>query len=127
MVDAMRRNALLLALLLSLFTLLCAQDIINETSNSSGGMVTVTTTSIASPWTPDSIICQFVVEYVRTPVFLILFVILIAGVAVISGAAFPQWRNYGAQMVLGPIAAAILYIVGTSALRFLLGTSVCGL
>ncbi len=122
----MKREAIIGLFLLALVAGLWAQDVIgNNTTNPTPVFSSVS--SVDSPWTSDSKICVLVREYVLKTVFLIIFLIFLAGVATISGAAFPQWRNYGSQMIIGSIGAVILYIIGSSALRFLLGTSVCGL
>ena len=79
------------------------------------------------PWAAEGKICTFINVFIKTPVMIIIFLVFLLGVATISGAAFPQWRNYGSKMLLGSIGAAILYIVGMSALKFLTGVNVCGL
>ncbi|MEM4196866.1 MAG: hypothetical protein QXV64_01960, partial [Candidatus Anstonellaceae archaeon] len=56
-----------------------------------------------------------------------ILLVFILGVAVFSGAAFPEWRNYGVKMILGPLAAVVLYIIGISALNFFMGQPICGL
>ena len=58
----------------------------------------------------------------------LILLVFLTGVAIISGAAFPEWRNYGSKMVLGSIGAVILYLIGLPALKFLMGVNnVCGL
>ena len=80
-----------------------------------------------SPWAENSKICIFVREWILKGMFLVVFLVFLTGVAVISGAAFPQWRDYGSKMVLGSIGSMVLYILGMQALRFFMGTTICGL
>jgi len=82
---------------------------------------------VDSPWAQNSKICVFVREWILKGMFLVVFLVFLAGVATISGAAFPQWRDYGSKMVLGSIGAMVLYILGMQALRFFMGTTMCGL
>lgn len=89
--------------------------------------VFVTISSVDSPWGTDSKICVFIREWILKGVFIIIFLVFLLGVATISGAAFPEWRNYGSKMIMGSLGAVILYILGSSALRFFMGVSVCGL
>ena len=85
------------------------------------------TTLTIDPWAKEGKVCTFINVFIKTPVFIIIFLVFLLGVATISGAAFPQWRNYGSKMVLGSIGAALLYIIGMAALRFLTDSNVCGL
>jgi len=83
--------------------------------------------TMESPWTENSKICIFVREWILKGMFLVVFLVFLTGVAVISGAAFPQWRDYGSKMILGSIGAMVLYILGMQALKFFMGTTLCGL
>jgi hypothetical protein len=82
---------------------------------------------IASPWEKDSKICIFMREWIQKGMFLVIWLVFLLGVATISGAAFPDWRNYGSKMILGSIGAMILYILGMQALKFFMGTNICDL
>ncbi len=101
----------------------------NDTPSLNDASASANTTAVTmnDPWAKDGKICTFINVYIKTPVMIILFLVFLLGVATISGAAFPQWRNYGSKMLLGSIGAAVLYIVGMSALQFLTGLNVCGL
>ena len=86
------------------------------------------TTLIQSPFDANSRVCIFVREWILKAVFIIILLVFLTGVAVISGAAFPEWRNYGSRMILGSLGAVILYLIGLPALKFLMGVnSLCGL
>ncbi len=86
------------------------------------------TTLIQNPFDANSRVCIFVRDWILRAVFVIIFLVFLTGVAIISGAAFPEWRNYGSKMVLGSIGAVILYLIGLPALKFLMGVpNVCGL
>lgn len=82
---------------------------------------------IQSPWAKDSKICIFMREWIQKGMFLVIWLVFLLGVATISGAAFPDWRNYGSKMILGSIGAMILYILGMQALKFFMGTNICDL
>ena len=103
-----------------------AQDI-NQTQIPANLTITSGDSTIESPWTENSKICIFVREWILKGMFLVVFLVFLTGVAVISGAAFPQWRDYGSKMVLGSLGAMVLYILGMQALRFFMGTTICGL
>ncbi|MFH1306037.1 MAG: hypothetical protein ABIH83_00065 [Candidatus Micrarchaeota archaeon] len=113
-----------MAMLLMLSSILIAQDA-NATNTT--GVVFTGADEIDSPWAESSKICIFVREWVLKGMFLVVLLVFLGGVATISGAAFPEWRNYGAKMVLGPIVAMVLYVLGTQALRFFMGTTICGI
>ncbi|MFN3910305.1 MAG: hypothetical protein ACK4J0_03695 [Candidatus Anstonellaceae archaeon] len=98
-----------------------------QPQNVSGVFTTISTENIDSPWAENSKICVFVREWILKGAFLFIILVFILGVATFSGAAFPEWRNYGVKMILGPIAAVILYIIGISALNFFMGGAICGL
>jgi hypothetical protein len=72
-------------------------------------------------------ICVFITDWILRAVFMVVLLVFLTGVAIISGAAFPEWRNYGSKMILGSIGAVFLYIIGIAALKFLMGMSLCGL
>lgn len=76
---------------------------------------------------PNGKICVFITDWILRAVFMVVLLVFITGVAIISGAAFPEWRNYGSKMILGSIGAVFLYIIGIAALKFLMGMSLCGL
>ena len=99
-----------------------AQDGQNTSVNLTTGSV-----QIDSPWAENSKVCILVREWILKGMFLVIFLVFIAGVATISGAAFPEWRNHGSKMIMGSLGAMILYIVGMQALKFLMGTTMCGL
>ncbi|MCX8163607.1 MAG: hypothetical protein N3D10_03590 [Candidatus Micrarchaeota archaeon] len=98
-----------------------------EQNQNATGVIVVSPENIESPWAENSKICVFVREWVLKGAFLFIILVFIAGVATFSGAAFAEWRNYGVKMILGPIAAVILYIIGISALNFFMGGPICGL
>jgi hypothetical protein len=102
-------------------------DQTNSTNSNISVNLQVYTQQIESPWAENSKICIFVREWILKGAFLFIMLVFILGVAVFSGAAFPEWRNYGTKMILGPIAAVILYVIGISALNFFMGYSICGL
>lgn len=116
-----------LAIFLMFSPVLLAQsnDTINVTNVT--GVVLTGTENIESPWTENSKICVFVREWILKGMFLVVLLVFLAGVATISGAAFPEWRNYGSKMIIGSLGSMVLYIIGMQALRFFMGTSVCGL
>ncbi|MEM3361704.1 MAG: hypothetical protein QXV83_04305 [Candidatus Anstonellaceae archaeon] len=97
-----------------------------QPQNVSGVLIT-SPQDIDSPWNENSKICIFVREWILKGAFLFILLVFILGVAVFSGAAFPEWRNYGVKMILGPLAAVVLYILGISALNFFMGQPICGL
>ena len=76
---------------------------------------------------PHGKICIFITDWILRAVFMVVLLVFICGVAIISGAAFPEWRNYGSKMILGSLGAVVLYIIGIAALKFLMGMSLCGL
>ena len=108
-----------------------AQEAINITSdnpslNASAG--TISTTEIVSPFSNDSRVCIFIREWILKSVFIVILLVFLLGVAVMSGAAFPDWRDQGSKMILGSLGAVILYLIGLPALKFLMGvSSLCGL
>lgn len=120
----MRALNALFAIFLMVAPIVLAQD--NSTMNASGIIVTGTQ-NIESPWSDNSKICVFVREWVLKGMFLVVLLVFLAGVATISGAAFPEWRNYGSKMILGSLGAMVLYIIGMQALKFFMGSSICGL
>src|SRR3989344_259919 len=99
----------------------------NQTALNANLNITSGDSVMESPWTENSKICIFVREWVLKGMFLVVFLVFLAGVATISGGAFPEWRDYGSKMILGSLGAMILYILGTQALRFFMGTTICGL
>ena len=94
----------------------------NTTDN--GSDVTYETNPLSDP---QGKICVFITDWILRAVFMIVLLVFITGIAIISGAAFPEWRNYGSKMILGSIGAVVLYIIGIAALKFLMGMSLCGL
>lgn len=116
----------LLAVLLIIGSFAFAQatndTVINAQLNITSGDSTIDT-----PWHENSKICIFVREWVLKGMFMVVFLVFLTGVAVISGAAFPQWRDYGSKMILGSLGSMVLYILGMQALRFFMGTTICGL
>lgn len=76
---------------------------------------------------PHGKICTFITDWILRAVFMVVLLVFLTGVAIISGAAFPEWRNYGSKMILGSIGAVFLYIIGIAALKYLMGMSLCGL
>ncbi|MFA5108842.1 MAG: hypothetical protein WC492_04925 [Candidatus Micrarchaeia archaeon] len=98
----------------------------NNTANTTI-MLTTGSGQFDSPWSENSKVCIFVREWVLKGMFLIVLLVFLTGVAAISGAAFPEWRNYGSKMIMGSIAAMVLYIIGMQALKFFMGTTICGL
>lgn len=101
-----------------------AEDLIG-TANTTN--TTLTDNTINSPWDASSKPCIFLREWILKGVFAVIFLVFVLGVAVMSGAAFPNWREKGGMMILCSIGAAILYVIGVPALKFLMGYSVCGL
>ncbi|MFH0926979.1 MAG: hypothetical protein V1822_00165 [Candidatus Micrarchaeota archaeon] len=99
----------------------------NQTAINANLTITSGDQTIDSPWTENSKICIFVREWVLKGMFLVVFLVFLTGIATISGAAFPQWRDYGSKMILGSLGAMVLYILGMQALRFFMETSICGL
>jgi hypothetical protein len=117
------RGILLLMLIVSAATIAFSEDLINDTSNAT----TVNATNVVeSPWTQDSKICIFLREWILKGAFLVILMMFILGVAIFSGAAFPQWREKGGMMILGAIAAVILYNIGLPVLKLFMGGTVCG-
>lgn len=114
------RAYLLLALLISASAIIFAEELIN-TTNDSG------TTVIESPWAEGSKICIFLKEWILKGVFAVIFLMFILGIAIMSGAAFPQWREKGGLMILGSVGAVILYYIGLPVLKLFMGSTVCGL
>ncbi len=101
-----------------------AQAEVNATVNISASNDTL----IQNPFDANSRVCVFVKDWILKAVFVVILLVFLTGVAIISGAAFPEWRNYGSKMVLGSIGAVILYLIGLPALKFLMGVNnVCGL
>ena len=120
-------------LVLFALTILCvpmsvfAQEDVNQTDSNTQLVVVSNSQTIDSPWAENSKICIFVREWILKGLFLVVLLVFLAGVATISGAAFPEWRDYGSKMVLGSIGSMVLYIIGMQALRFFMGTTICGL
>jgi hypothetical protein len=104
-----------------------AQEDVNQTDSNTQLVVVSNSQTIDSPWAENSKICIFVREWILKGMFLVVLLVFLAGVATISGAAFPEWRDYGSKMVLGSIGSMVLYIIGMQALRFFMGTTICGL
>lgn len=121
----MRTAALFLMMLLAFSALAFAEELINTTPNAT--LNATGESAIASPWERNSKVCIFLREWVLKGVFLVIILVFLTGVATISGAAFPEWRNYGSQMIVGSILAVILYTIGLPALSFFMGGTVCGL
>lgn len=115
------RAILISILLISAISIGFAEEIINLTNASSTG------TTVELPWNPDSRVCVFLREWVLKGVFMVITLVFLLGVAAISGAAFPQWREKGGMMILGALGAVLLYLIGMPALKFLTQTSFCGL
>jgi len=115
-----------LAALLLICSFAYAQDT-NQTSLEAQLNITTGENTIESPWTENSKICIFVREWVLKGMFLVVFLVFLTGIATISGAAFPQWRDYGSKMILGSLGSMVLYILGMQALKFFMGTTLCGL
>lgn len=117
-----------LALMLSVLlapAVFAQQQEVNATVNISASN---DTGLIANPFDANSRVCIFVRDWILKAVFVVIFLVFLTGVAIISGAAFPEWRNYGSKMVLGSIGAVILYLIGLPALKFLMGVNnLCGL
>ncbi len=117
---------LALILAVSLTPVAFAQEVNNTTINASGDSSSVTyeTNPLSDK---NGKICVFITDWVLRAVFMVVLLVFICGVAIISGAAFPEWRNYGSKMILGSLGAVVLYIIGIAALKFLMGMSLCGL
>lgn len=83
---------------------------------------------IETPYAADSRICIFIREWILKTVFVVILLVFLLGVAVMSGAAFPEWRDHGSKMILGAVGAVILYLLGLPALKFLMGVqTLCGM
>ena len=106
-----------------------AQEAINVTDvNVTTNLTGTTTTEIDSPFANDSRVCIFIREWILKSVFVVILLVFLLGVAVMAGAAFPDWRDHGSKMILGALGAVILYLIGLPALKFLMGvSSLCGL
>jgi hypothetical protein len=114
--------------LFMIFLVLAPMAYMQSSNNTTvNGIVYAGTETIDSPWSDNSKICIFVREWVLKGMFLVVILVFLAGVATISGAAFPEWRNYGSKMIIGSIGAMVLYIIGMQALKFFMGASICGL
>lgn len=114
---------------LAMLCILASFSFAQEPAQEINATITINSGSevMESPWTENSKICIFVREWVLKGMFLVVFLVFLAGVATISGAAFPQWRDYGSKMILGSLGAMVLYILGMQALKFFMGTTLCGL
>ena len=118
---------------LALMAAVCLSPFVFAQSSSLDTNVSITgvtndTGLIQNPFDANSRVCVFVRDWILKAVFVIILLVFLTGVAIISGAAFPEWRNYGSKMVLGSIGAVILYLIGLPALKFLMGVNnVCGL
>jgi hypothetical protein len=112
---------------LMLVPALFAQEFINTTTVNVTTNLTATTT-IDSPFADNSRVCIFIKEWVLKSVFIVILLVFLLGVAVMAGAAFPDWRDHGSKMILGSLGAVVLYLIGLPALKFLMGVSgLCGL
>ncbi|VVB57550.1 Uncharacterised protein [uncultured archaeon] len=117
------RFMLILILTATIAPLLMAQEVnvtLNLTSADNG-------TTAINPWAADGRLCGFINTFIKTPVFVVIFLAFLLGIAIVSFGAFPEWRDHGSKLILGSVGAAVLYILGTFALRYLLQTSICGL
>lgn len=106
-----------------------AQEAINTTEvNVTSGLSTISPTDINSPFADNSRVCVFIREWILKSVFIVILLVFLLGVAVMAGAAFPEWRDHGSKMILGAVGAVILYLIGLPALKFLMGVNgLCGL
>jgi len=105
---------------------LILSPLIIAAENSTGTMFDGDNTML-SPWADDGKICFFVREWVQKGMFLVILLVFLTGVATISGAAFPEWRDYGSKMILGALGSMVLYILGLGALNLFMGVKICGL
>ena len=115
------RAQIMLLLLICTAAFAFAEELIgNDTSNN--------TQYVTSPFAdPNSTICIFLKEWVLKGVFAVIFLMFILGIAIMSGAAFPQWREKGGMMILGSVGAVILYYIGIPVLKLFMGSTICGL
>lgn len=129
----MSKNLILFSIIvlaaLTMTSMLAAQEAINTTEvNVTTGLTTTNSTEITSPFSNDSRVCIFIREWILKSVFIVILLVFLLGVAVMSGAAFPDWRDHGSKMILGAVGSVILYLIGLPALKFLMGvSSLCGL
>jgi len=129
----MSKNIIILSVLalaaLLLTPAMFAQEAINITEvNVTTALTGANSTEITSPFSNDSRVCIFIREWILKSVFIVILLVFLLGVAVMSGAAFPEWRDSGSKMILGAVGAVILYLIGLPALKFLMGvSSLCGL
>ncbi len=116
------RYLLMFVLAVTLAPLVLAQNdsySLNQTAD--------TSVTVIDPWAANGRLCGFINTFIKTPVFVVIFLAFLLGIAIVSFGAFPEWRDHGSKLILGSVGAAVLYILGSFALRYLLQTSICGL
>ena len=119
------RFMLMFILAATLAPLLLAQT--NYTQGYTLNQTADNSTTVIDPWAPSGRLCGFINTFIKTPVFVVIFLAFLLGIAIVSFGAFPEWRDHGSKLILGSVGAAVLYILGSFALRYLLQTSICGL
>ena len=126
----MQRHArlmLIFVMIATLAPLLLAQDTNYTPDAYTLNQSVDNSTTVIDPWAANGRLCGFINTFIKTPVFVVIFLALLLGIAIVSFGAFPEWRDHGSKLILGSVGAAVLYILGSFALRYLLQASICGL